>query len=133
MKFMMNFVFREVRYTVEKEDSDAYQYFLLFSSVVQSLHFQQCWPKSSFSAVLSKVFIFSSVVQSLHFQQCCPKSSFSAVLSKVFICIFNSSLHIYSFSHFEEKKTRKTLWNNAKLLQDEQFHLFCNIFYVICI
>ena len=124
MKFMMNFVFRKVRYTMEKEDSDAYQSFLHFSSVVQSLHFQQCCPKSSFSAVLSKVFIFSSVVQSLHFQQCFPKSSL--------VSLTLSSIYTH-FSTLKRKKLGKHCGTMRNCSRMSNLTISAMFFYVICI
>ena len=42
-------------------------------------------------------------------------------------------LHIYWFSHSEEKSNRKTLWKKVKLLKMSNFTFFHNVFYPICI
>ena len=44
-----------------------------------------------------------------------------------------SFLHIYSFELIEEKRFRKRLWKNVKLLKMSNFTFFHNVFYAICI
>ena len=49
------------------------------------------------------------------------------------LLLFNPFLHIYSFSHIEEKRLRKKLWKKVKLLKMSNFTFFHNVFCGICI